>query len=194
MTGMESVASVAHLIERARDVYADFSAAIAAVPEGTLTTPGSIGEWSVRDVIAHVGADELWMAGQLEAMRFGNLPTVASCYGIDKPPPAGMDWNSQDARNAWQHDRLRDLSLDDVRAMAREAHERLLAVISTLRDAQLADEIAIGQLGTVGLLRKPKAGEQAWPLEQWIGGVTYRHYADHAEALRAIGTNAGDPS
>ncbi len=152
-----------------------------------LTTPDVIGTWSVRDVIAHVGADELWMAGQIEALRFSTLPTVASCYGIDKPPPADMDWNSQDARNAWQRDRLRDLSLDDVRAMANEAHARLLAAIASLEDEQLAEELTIGELGTVGHIRKPKAGEQAWPLWQWLGGVTYLHYSDHAKALEACG-------
>ena len=186
MTIVEQAPTIADLLKRTRDSYDDFLAAIAAIPEERLTARGTIGEWSFRDVIAHVGADELWMAGQIEALQFEMLPTVESCYGIDKPPPAGMDWNSQDARNAWQRERLRDLSLEDVRAMAAEAHARLLAVIASLQDAQLAENFAIGALGTVGHIRKPNEGEQAWPLWEWLRGVTYHHYAAHADAIQAI--------
>ncbi len=177
--------TVAELLNRTRESHDEFKQAIAAVSQESLTEPGTIGTWSVRDVIAHVGADELWMAGQIEALHFGTLPTVASCYGIDTPPPADMDW-SQDGRNAWQRDRLRDLSLEDVRAMAAEARARLLAAITLLPDAQLAEPLAIGELGTVGHIRRPRDGETAWPLWEWLRGVTYHHYADHAEALRAL--------
>lgn len=183
---MESIGTVAELLARVRESYAGFKEAIAALSDGMLTKRGTIGEWSVRDVIAHVGADELWMAGQIEALHFGRLPTVASCYGIDMPPPAGIDLATQDGRNAWQYERLRDLSLGDVRAMAAEAHDRLLAVIGLLSDAQLAEPLAIGELATVGHIRKPRDGETAWPLWEWLRGVTYHHYADHAEALRAL--------
>ena len=186
----DTVSTVADLLERVRSSYDGFLSAIAALPEERFTAPGTIGDWSVRDVIAHVGADQRWMAGQLEALQSGTLPTVASCYGIDTPAPEGVDLATQDGRNAWQRERLRNLSLDDVRAMAGEAHARLLAVIATLQDAQLAEPLAIGQLGTVGHIRKPDEGEPAWPLWEWLRGVTYHHYADHANALRAIGAGA----
>ena len=93
---MDAPASVAEFLDRARAAHVGFSAAVAALPEAMLTTRGTIGDWSVRDIMAHVGADELWMAGQIEAMRFGTLPTVASCYGIDKPVPEGINLASQD--------------------------------------------------------------------------------------------------
>ncbi len=70
--------------------------------------------------------------------------------------------------------------------MASEAHARLLAAIATLDDAQLADELTIGELGTVGHIRKPRAGEQAWPLWEWLRGVTYHHFADHTTAIRGL--------
>jgi len=184
---MDEIRTRAELLARTREAYEEYTRAIDALPESALTEPDTIGTWSVCDVIAHVGADQLWMAGQLEALRFGTLPTVGSCYGTDKPPPADMDWSSQDARNAWQRERLRDLSLDDVRAMAGEAHARLLAAIATLSDAQLSEPLAIGQLGTVGQIRKPKEGETAWPLWEWLRGVTYHHFTDHTNALRALG-------
>ncbi len=175
----------AELLARIRAAYDNYLAAIAAIPEGALTKPDTIGTWSVRDVIAHVGGDELWMAGQLEALRSGTMPTAASCYGIDLPPPPDMDW-SQDGRNAWQRERLRGLSLADVRAMASEAHARLLAVISTFEDAQMSDRLAIAELKTVAWIRPPKEGEQAYPLWEWLRGVTYKHYEEHADMVQAV--------
>ncbi len=187
-----AVPTRADLIERIRDAYDAYSAAIAAIPEDTLTAPGIVGAWSVRDVIAHVGADERWMAGQLEALLSGQQPTAESCYGDDQSPPPDMDW-SQDGRNAWQRERLRHLSLDDVRAMAREAHTRLLAVIATLEDEQLSEPLAIAMLGTVGWIRPPKEGEPAWPLWEWLRGVTYQHYDEHADLIQAA-VRKGQPA
>ena len=177
----------AELLARTREAYEEYTRTIDALSESKLSEPDTIGDWSVRDVIAHVGADQLWMAGQIEALQFEMLPTVASCYGIDTPVPAGVDLATQDGRNAWQRERLRGLSLEEVRQMASEAHARLLAVIATLSDAQLAEPLAVGQLGTVGHIRKPNEGEPAWPLWEWLRGVTYHHYADHTNALRALG-------
>jgi hypothetical protein len=175
----------AQLVGFINDSYATFKQTIASVPEGELTKPGTVGEWSARDVIAHVGADELWMAGQLEALRTEILPNAAMCYGIETPPPDGIDLSTQDGRNAWQRERLRELSLDDVRAMATEAHARLLAIIATFDDVRLAAPLAIGPLGTVGHIREPQAGEAAWPLWEWLRGVTYKHYDEHAADVRA---------
>ncbi|MEX1255593.1 MAG: maleylpyruvate isomerase N-terminal domain-containing protein [Dehalococcoidia bacterium] len=168
------------------DAHAEMRAAIAAIPEDTLTTPGTLGEWSARDVIAHVGADEMWMAGQLEALQAGEQPTALSCYGSDEPLPEGADLITQDGRNAWQRERLRGLSLDEVRGKAAEGHARLIAVIESFSDKQLAEELAIANLGTQGWMRRPQAGESGWALWEWLRGVTYHHYADHTEALRAL--------
>ncbi len=181
--GIDAITTRADLIERIRDAYDTYSAAIESIPQDTLTAPGTCGAWSVRDVIAHVGGDEQWMAGQLEALLPAELPTAQSCYGNDEPAPDGS-FLSQDGRNAWQRERLRNLSLDDTRAMAREAHARLLAVVSSLDDAQLSEPLAIAMLGTVGWVRPPNEGEQAYPLWEWLRGVTYKHYDEHTEMIR----------
>ncbi len=182
----ESSPTRADLLERVHEAYREFSEAIADVPPDMLTTAGTCGAWSVRDVMAHVGADEQWMAGQLEALLSGELPTALSCYGSDTPPPPEMDW-SQDGRNAWQHERLRALSLDDVRALANEGHARLLAAIESFSDEQLSEELGIAQHGTTSHVRPRKDGEDGWPLWEWLRGVTYNHYADHVGAIGAVG-------
>jgi hypothetical protein len=174
----------AGLLDRVRDAYEDYSAAIEAVPEDNLTTP-SIGSWSVRDVMAHVGADEQWMAGQLEALQAGVAPTALSCYGSEEYAKVDVELNTQDQRNAWQYERLRGLSLDEVRDMAAAGHVRLMAAIESFSDEQLAETLTIAQLSTTGHIRPAIGDETGWPLWEWLRGVTYHHYAEHATAIRA---------
>jgi len=125
----------AELLERISEAYADFQAAITEAGEDHVKQP-NLGFWSVRDVIAHVGADEQWMAGQLEALQAGEAPTALVCYGDDVALPKDIDLSSQDGRNAWQHRRLAGLAPGEVKAMAASAHERIVAAIDSLADEQ----------------------------------------------------------
>jgi hypothetical protein len=178
--------TVSALVDRINTAHTEFTSTLSEIPDDRLLAPNTIGTWSVRDVMAHVGGDQRWMAGQLEALHAGELPTSQSCYGDDLAPPENMDW-SQDGRNAWQRERFSSLSLDEVRSMARESHERLVAVIESFTDDQLAEKLAIANLGTTAHIRPAKDGEQGWPLVEWIGGVTYRHYGEHLEDIRTVG-------
>jgi hypothetical protein len=184
------IATTQELLQRIGATYDELKAAVSAFSDDDTTKPNVIGDWSVRDVVAHIGGDEMWMAGQLEALRSEMLPSALSCYGIDQPPPPNMDW-SQDGRNAWQRERLKDLSLDDTRAMAREAHRRLLTVIAAFRDQDLMMPLAIAELNTVAWIRPPEQGEQTFPLWQWIRGVTYQHYAEHSHDIRNAASTKG---
>jgi len=183
MTAGDAPLTSAALLQRIAEAYARYLASIDAF-EGDLAAPDAVGDWSVRDVIAHVGADERWMAAQLEALRAGVAPTVEACYGEELGEPGEFDLSTQDGRNAWQHARLRGIPLDEVLEMRELAHERLLAVARACSDADLAQILTIAPLGSQGHIRRPESGEQGWPLWQWLRGVTYGHYDDHAAAIR----------
>jgi hypothetical protein len=135
--------------------------------------------------MAHVGADEQWMAGQLEALLAGVPPTALSCYGSEEYANVEIELYTQDQRNAWQYERLRGLSLPEVRDMAAAGHARLMAAIESFSNGQLSEELTIVNLETMGHIRERREGEQGWPLWEWLRGVTYHHYADHASAIRA---------
>jgi hypothetical protein len=184
-----SPTSITELLQRVHDAYADFQATIAPLNERTVTAPNTIGSWSIRDVVAHVGADELWMVGQLEALLRGEQPTAQSSYGDEILPPADIDLSTQDGRNAWQHERLARLSLAEVVEMCAVAHARLLAIIESFSDDQLTQQLTVANLGTTGHIRPPKADEHSWPLWALLADVTYKHYAEHAQAIRAVVTN-----
>jgi hypothetical protein len=175
------------LLRLARDAHGEYEDAIAAVPDDRMLERGAVGEgWSVRDVMAHVGADEMWMAGQLEALAADTEPTAESCYGGEPPPPADFDLSTQDGRNAWQYARLRDMTLEDVRAMSKAAHARLMAAIQAMSEDVYEGELAIVPLGLVNRLIPSQAGEQAFPVWQWLRGVTFHHYNHHSADIIAF--------
>ena len=78
------ITSHAELLDRIRVAYDDYSNLIGTFSESALTKEATVGTWSVRDVIVHIGGDERWMAGQLEALRSENSPlrspaTASTC-------------------------------------------------------------------------------------------------------------------
>ena len=102
------------LLERIHDAYADYNAGIAELGPERLLAPRAVGYWNVRDVIGHVGADQQWMAGQLEALLSGVEPTSEVCFGENLSLPAEL--STQDGRNAWQYQRLLGLRFRKLRA------------------------------------------------------------------------------
>lgn len=78
MTTMETDDLVAQL-EAAR---ADFHAALATVAPESVTTPGLVGEWSGRDVVAHLG---YWAGHAVETIHAVEEGRAAE-VGLDEPP------------------------------------------------------------------------------------------------------------
>jgi len=176
----------AELIDRIRSAYAEFDRVLAEVPDDRLHTPGAAGaDWSVRDVIAHVG--QPWLAGQLEAALRGELPTALECFGTDEPPPPGTDLTTNDARNAAAYERDRDLSLDHLREREATTRARMLDAVRALPEDEFSVEYTIVEhLNHVGHVRPVQDDEQGWPLARWIAGNAWHHYENHAEQLRAF--------
>jgi hypothetical protein len=195
VTNSNQPASIAELLQCTRDAYADYEAAITEFGEERFMEPNAFGDWSVRDVIAHVGASQMWIAGQLEALIADVEPTMESCYRENAALPSeGTDITTQDGRNAWQRERLATLSLDEVRELADTGHRRLVVVIESFSDDDLTMPLTIAELGLIGQVRRPKEGETFAPaLWEWLRGETYHHYADHARDIRqASNTNPPD--
>jgi hypothetical protein len=102
------------LITKVDAAWEDFHAAYAGLPEDELMIPGVCGDWSIRDLIAHV---TWWDA---EALK--HLPLVLEG---GTPPRYSVTYCGIDAFNAMKTEEKRGLSLDDVRREAAETHRRL---------------------------------------------------------------------
>lgn len=87
--------------------------------EAQLTQPGALGEWSVKDVLAHVTT---WEAEALQ-----HLPTVAR----GARPPRYASQGGIDAFNARTADLKRHLPLETVLAEMLATHARLIDYVRT---------------------------------------------------------------
>ena len=174
------------LLGRVRAARAAWEAAVAEVPADRLTEPLAEGEWSTKDVIAHLTADSRWMAGQLRALMRGDLPTVEECYGHEHVPPPDVDLADQDQRNAWRHETVdRHRSLEEVQANAPRWADALEEAIAALPDSELDRPYTFAEHIHVAHVRPAREGEPSWPLGQLISSYADEHYAAHTAELRA---------
>lgn len=114
--------TLAARIRADRQVWRDL---VAEVGRERMLEPGPMGEWTFRDMAAH-----------LAAWRNARIPMVEAIgRGEPVPPypwPADIDEEDDDAINAWFQERDRDRSLDDVLADYDGTFERLAAAIEAL--------------------------------------------------------------
>jgi hypothetical protein len=120
--------------------------------------PGFSGEWSLRDVVAHIQWHEAEMVELLEARTFGGSPYW------DLP---------MDERNARIHEDLRSLDLEAVWSQAHETAKKLTALLRVLPEASLNDPTAFPGM------------PEDWKPWEVLASNTYEHYDDHAQLVEA---------
>jgi hypothetical protein len=148
----------AEFLDLLRTARAEWDALLAAVPEGRMTVPGVEGQWSVKDVIAHITWHEREMLGVLQARAL-----------------VGSDlWDLPlHQRNATIYAQNRDRPLAEVLAESRTVYPQLLAAVGELADADLTDAGRFADM----------PGD--WVPWQLLAENTYTHYRDHMPAIRA---------
>jgi len=97
--------------------------------DSELMKPGVSGDWSVRDVLAHVTT---W---EEEALK--HLPTIVKG---GKPPQYRVTHGGIDAFNAYMTDQKRNLTLEQVRQQLEETHRQLIAYIESVSEDQFRHE------------------------------------------------------
>jgi hypothetical protein len=136
-----------------------------------MTVPGVSGEWSVKDIVAHVAAYEHWTAGHVAAATRDSEPTTEGLYGTAETPP-GVDTFDTEARNAAVVAWWRDAPLDAVSAFAQRAFDALVAAVQDAPESLLFEPDAVPWLDGI-------------PLADIVAENSFRHYEQHAPALRA---------
>jgi DinB superfamily len=106
-----------------------FQASYAGLSDSQLTEPGVAGEWSVKDIIAHVS----WW--EEEALR--HLPSIIAG---ERPPRYSTIYGGIDAFNAMMAEQKRDLSLSDVLRQQDDTHRRLVEFIQSVSEDQFTRE------------------------------------------------------
>jgi hypothetical protein len=117
------------LLDRLENAWADLQASFAGLSEAQMTQPGVTGDWSVKDILAHVTT---W---EEEALRM--LPLILD----GQTPPRYADlYGGLNAFNAQMSAQKRDLPLAEVLAQLDATHHRLIEVVQRAPDDQITRE------------------------------------------------------
>ncbi len=146
------------LLDKLRAERDRLDSALAALSEAQMTKPGANGDWSVKDVIAHITHWEQTMLKNIEkGMRGETLE------------PGG---ESVDAINARAYAESRDRSLTDVLADFRRSYQQVAVKIQSLPDDALNAPPPFN----------PQRKGRLW---KYIAGESHEHYADHIAQINA---------
>lgn len=115
------------------------------------------GEWSVKDLIGHLGFWENSVVSLFNALRAGKTP---------EPFP------ELDALNARVLSESRKQSLSEVRRQEKSAYQKVLSLIKDASDRELFDPAHF-------------PWTEGRPFESFISDNTYGHYEEHLPELTA---------
>ena len=160
--GPEQVIALVNDLVAARDEYL---AALADVEPSLLTAPGLVGQWSARELIAHLG---YWTGHAAEAIHHAEMGRAADF---------GEDEHDVDERNAIVARVAAETDLATVRQREEAAFEALVTRLERADPAWLDEKVSYGDT-----------------LERVIQDDGPEHYREHTLDLRAWFTGADEPA
>lgn len=149
---MTSATVRARLLQRLDKAWDAFRQSYAGLSDADLLEPGVTGTWSVKDIITHV----TWW----EEEALTHLPLIGAG---GRPPRYSVTYGGIDAFNATMTERRKHLSLAEVRRQQTAVHRRLVALIESVPERDLA--------GDTRFRRRLRLD-------------TYGHYPKHERAIR----------
>ncbi len=159
---MEQQITKAGLLHELRAARAEWDALMAEVGADRITEPGAAGDWSVKDVMAHLTSYSRWFVSASEAHFRGELPPLDGTEGMDF-----------EQRNQVWHQQTRNRPLGDIQAESQQVFGRLLEVVEAHSEE---------------FLTQPQQFEGLpEPLLVWkmLEGDGYEHYREHMRSIRA---------
>ena len=117
------------LLQKLQQAWAEFKASYAGLSAAQMTTPGVSGDWSVKDILAHV----TWW----EAEALKHLPLIIEG---SQPPRYATQYGGIDAFNALMTERKQNLSLADILQQQEDTHRQLIEYIQGVPEEQFTRE------------------------------------------------------
>jgi hypothetical protein len=149
---MNSVTVRERLLQRLEKAWEAFQQSYAGLSDAEMLKPGVTGTWSVKDILAHV----TWW--EEEAIK--HLPLILAG---GRPPRYSVTHGGINAFNAKMTEQRKHLSLAEVLQQQDDVHRRLLALVRSAPDSELA--------GDSRFRRRLRLD-------------TYGHYPGHEKAIR----------
>jgi len=117
------------VLNKLEQAWATFKESYAGLTDEQLLQAGVTGDWSVKDILAHVS----WW--EQEALK--HLPHILK--GI-RPPRYSVLYGGIDAFNAQMTELKRGLPLSEVQAQLEETHRRLMEYLQSVPEEHFTSE------------------------------------------------------
>ena len=134
-----------------------------------MTMKGVAGNWSVKDILAHILGYEQYIVDRLEEIRLGQeyIPckTQAALDAFREEfgyPDFGSPLLDEDSPNAWLVEKYRNIPLDEIVAQELQAFSALMSSLERIPEDILNDH----------------------DLFERVANNTYKHYREHAVDIR----------
>lgn len=134
-----------------------------------LTMPGVLGKWSIKDMLAHLLAYELYMADRLEEIvqneHYVPCKTQAALDAfLDEfgYPDFGSPLLDEEAPNAWFVEKYRNVSLEEVVTQELNAFTSIVSSLEKLNEEMI----------------------EKHNLYDRIANSTYKHYREHIRDVK----------
>ena len=135
---------------------------LAALGEEVMLQPGAVGNWSVKDVLAHLTAwERLFLDWYYSGLR-GYTPQIS---------PVGMSRIAMNALNQQIFAKNQNQTLEDVLAEFQASYQQTLAVIETISEEDMFTRDRFAWTGRL-------------TLADYIAGNTCSHYAWASAKIR----------
>jgi hypothetical protein len=144
------------LLNEAAREYKAFYEILQGLNEEHLNETAALGEWSIKDVVAHIVGWHREIGPALERLARG-----------DKPVPEGVDYDDVDAWNARFVTVLRDKPVSEVLLDLDRSHEYFMHVANAVPEARF------------------QPGRTAWKLVDLNSAHHYREHGEQIRAWRA---------
>jgi len=150
----------AELIQRIETEWARLQHSLDGLSEEQLHLPGVVGDWSVKDILAHIAA---WQTRLITAM-----------FKAEKgfAPDTTGGGAAVDRLNEKFYRELKDRPFEQVWDDLDASYQQLLRRLAGWSDRDLFDA-------------KRFKWMQGEPFERYIAGDSYEHYAEHAAQIEA---------
>jgi hypothetical protein len=127
---MDSATSKAQLLSDLRAEQAQWEALLHDIGDDHMTQPGVAGQWSIKDIIAHLTGWRHRTVGRFQAALRNEPPP---------PPPWPSHLQTDDEINAWIYAANRDLPLANVLRESRDVFQQLVETLEAFPAADLQD-------------------------------------------------------
>jgi hypothetical protein len=150
----------ASILDELRSKYVALEAILAPLDEAQMTKTGVIGDWSIKDILAHITAWQDRLLAWLHAARHNEEPTIS---GPDSE-------EEMDRLNEQFYKENRSRPLADVLGGFRSSYLQIVEAVQAMPEEDLIDPHRFAWLN----------GDS---LRQLVAGDTYDHYEEHRQQI-----------